>query len=158
MIARLIYLAVLLVSALLLGLGMYYQYALHLQPCAAQVLVRYALVFAALFALIAVAIDAGKVVRIAMSICIGLVCAAGAALAAHQSWPRHIPLNFTAIGVSLESAVRSLPLADVLPRFFLSMGGCDGARWKIVGIAASEWSFFAFLIFIVAAFTAARRG
>ena len=158
MIARLIYLSVLLASALLLGLGMYYQYALHLQPCAPQVLVRYALVFAALFALIAVAIDAGKVVRIAMSVCIGLVSVVGAVLAAYQSWPRHIPLNFAAIGVNLESTVRSLPLADVLPRFFLSSGGCDGARWKIVGIAASEWSFFAFLMFIVAAFTAARRG
>ena len=158
MIARLIYLSILLASALLVGLGMYYQYALHLQPCAPQVLVRYALVFAALFALIAVAIDAGKAVRIAMSVCIGLVSVLGAVLAAYQSWPRHVPLNFAAIGVNLESTVRAFPLADVLPRFFLSSGGCDGARWKIVGIAASEWTFFAFLVFIVAAFIAARRG
>ena len=157
MIARLIYLCVLLASALLVGLGMYYQYALHLQPCAPQVLVRYALVFAALFALIAVAIDAGKAVRIAMSVCIGLASVLGAVLAAHQSWPRYVPLNFAAIGVNLESTVRALPLADVLPRFFLSAGGCDGARWKIVGIAASEWTFFAFLLFMVAAFIAARR-
>jgi disulfide bond formation protein DsbB len=158
MIARLIYLSILLASALLVGLGMYYQYALHLQPCAPQVLVRYALVLAALFALIAVAINAGKAVRIAMSVCIGLVSVLGAVLAAYQSWPRHVPLNFAAIGVNLESTVRAFPLADVLPRFFLSSGGCDGARWKIVGIAASEWTFFAFLLFIVAGFIAARRG
>ena len=72
MIARLIYLSVLVVSALLLGLGMYYQYALKLHPCAPQILVRYALVLAALFALVAVAINAGKAVRMAMSVCIGL--------------------------------------------------------------------------------------
>jgi protein dithiol:quinone oxidoreductase len=158
MIARLIYLSILLASALLLGLGMYYQYALHLQACAPQVLVRYALVVAALFALIAVAFDAGKALRIAVSACVGVVSVLGAVVSAHQSWPRHIPLNLTAIGLNLESALRSLPLADVLPSFFLGSGGCDKARWKIVGIAASEWTFFAFLLFIVAAFTAARRG
>jgi disulfide bond formation protein DsbB len=158
MIARLIYLSVLLASALLLGLGMYYQYALRLHPCAPQVLVRYALVFAALFALVAVAINAGKLVRVTMSVCIGLVSLVGALLAAQQSWPRHIPLDPAAIGVKLDSIARSLPLADVLPRFFLASGGCDKARWKIIGIAASEWAFVAFLLFIVAGFIAARRG
>jgi disulfide bond formation protein DsbB len=158
MIARLIYLSVLLASALLLGLGMYYQYALHLHPCAPQVLVRYALVFTALFALIPVAINAGKMARVAMSVCIGLVSLVGALLAANQSWPRHVPVDFAAIGVNIDSAVRSLPLGDVLPRFFLASGACDKARWTIVGIAASEWAFAAFLLFIVAGFIAARRG
>src|SRR5262245_29472302 len=130
MIARLIYLSILVACALLLGLGMYYQYALQLQACGPQVLVRYALVLTALFALVAVALDAGKAWRIAVSVCLGVVAIAGAVVSAHQSWPRHIPLNFGAIGVNLESALRSLPLADVLPSFFLGSGGCDKARWK----------------------------
>jgi protein dithiol:quinone oxidoreductase len=157
MIARLIYLSVLLASALLLGLGMYYQYALHLHPCGAQVLVRYALVLTALFALVVVAINAGKAVRIAMSICIGLASVIGAVLSAHQSWPRHVRLDFAAAGVSLDSIARALPLADVLPRFFLASGACDKARWTLGTIAASEWAFAAFIAFIVAAFIAARR-
>lgn len=157
MIARLIYLSVLLASALLLGLGMYYQYALKLHPCAPQILVRYALVLAALFALVAIAINAGKAVRVAMSVCLGLISLAGALLAATQSWPRHMRVNFSSLGLNLESAARSLPLSDVLPTFFLSSGACDQARWTIAGIAASEWSFIAFLLFIVAAFFAARR-
>jgi disulfide bond formation protein DsbB len=157
MIARLIYLCVLLASALLLGLGMYYQYALKLHPCAPQILVRYALVFAALFALIAVAINAGKAVRVAMSACIGLTALAGTVLAASQSWPRHVRLNYSSLGLNLESTARSLPLSDVLPSFFLPSGACDQSRWTVAGIAASEWSFIAFLLFIVAAFIAARR-
>ena len=157
MIARLIYLSILLASAVLLGLGMYYQYALGLQACAPQVLVRYALVLAALFALIAVAFDAGKALRIAMSACVGVVSFVGAVVSAHQSWPRQITLNFAAIGVNLESALRSLPLADAFPGFFLASAACDKARWKIVGIGASEWALFAFLLFMVAAFAAARR-
>src|SRR5215470_6632486 len=100
MIARLIYLFILVACALLLGLGMYYQYSLQLQACGPQVLVRYALVLAALFALIAVAFDAGRALRIAVSVCIGAFAFAGAMVSAHQSWPRHIPLNFTAIGVN----------------------------------------------------------
>ena len=157
MINRLIYLAVLLASALLLGLGMYFQFVLHLHACSPQVLVRYALVFAALFALFVVAINAGKIVRIAMSVCIGLVSLIGATVAAHQSWPRHVQLVLAKIGVNIDSVVRALPLGDVLPKFFLGTGGCEKARWTIVGIAGSEWAFIAFLLFIVAAFIAARR-
>ena len=157
MINRLVYLAVLLASALLLGLGMYFQYALHLHACSPQVLVRYALVFAALFALFVVAIHAGKIVRIAMSVCIGLVSLIGAAVAAHQSWPRHVPLVFAKIGVNIDSVVHALPLSDVLPKFFLGAGSCDKARWSIAGVAGSEWALIAFLLFIVAAFIAARR-
>ena len=139
MIARLIYLSVLLASALLLGLGMYYQYALHLQPCAPQVLVRYALVFAALFALIAVAIDAGKAVRIAMSVCIGLASVLGAVLAAHQSWPRHVPLNFAAhrreprVDRALAPACRRA--AELLPGLRrLRQGALEDRRHRRLGV------------------------
>lgn len=120
---------------------MYFQYVLHLHACNPQVLVRYALVFAALFALFVVAINAGKIVRIAMSVCIGLVSLIGATLAAHQSWPRHVPLVLAKIGVNIDSVVRALPLGDVLPKFFLGAGGCDKARWTIVGIVGSEWAY-----------------
>jgi disulfide bond formation protein DsbB len=157
MIGRLIYLVVVLASALLLGLGMYFQYALHLHPCAPQVLVRYALALAALFALFVVAIHAGKLVRIVMSACLGVVSLAGAMAAAHQSWPRHVPLDFAKIGVNIDSVIHSLPLADVLPRFFLGSGSCDKARWSILGASGSEWAFIAFVLFMLAAFVAARR-
>jgi len=157
MIARLIYLSVVLGSALLLGLGMYYQYALGLQPCGVTVLTRYALILAGLFAVFVVAIDAGKIVRIVMSACIGLVSLLGALLATHQSWPRRLPLDFNQIGVNVDSAVRSLPLADVLPKFFLGSADCGRARWNIVGVAASEWALAAFVLFILAAYLAARR-
>lgn len=157
MIARLIYLAILLASLTLLGLGMFFQFAWALEPCSTLVLVRYALVFVALFALAAVGIGAGQLMRIVMSSCIGVISLAGAVVAAHQAWPRHVPLNLSALGVNLDSALRSMPLGDVLPRFFLGAGGCDRARWKILGIAGSEWAFIAFLAFIVAAFIAAQR-
>ena len=157
MIGRLIYLVVLLASALLLGLGMYFQYALHLHSCGPQVLVRYALVLAALFALFVVAINSGKLMRIVMSACIGVASLVGAVMAAHQSWPRHVPLDFAKIGVNIDTVVRSLPLADVVPRFFLGFGSCDKVRWSILGATGSEWAFAAFLLFILAAFVAARR-
>ena len=157
MIARLIHLSVLLASALLLGLGVYFQHALRLQSCAPQVLVRYALVLAALFALFAVAVNAGKLVRVIVSACIGIVSLAGAVVAAHQSWPRHVPLDFAKVGIDAERVIRALPLSDVLPRFFLGSGACERARWEMLGIAASEWALIAFLLFLVAAFLAARR-
>jgi disulfide bond formation protein DsbB len=156
MLTRLIYLLVLLASGLLLGLGAYFQYALHLQPCGPQVLVRYALVFAGLFALLALITGTGKIVRIVMSVCIVLTSLAGAVVAAHQSWPHRVPLNFAQIGVHLDSLARSLPLADVLPKLFMGSGECEKARWTIVGITGSEWALIAFIVFILAALFAAR--
>jgi disulfide bond formation protein DsbB len=157
MIARLIYLSVLLASALLLGLGMYFQHAQHLQTCAPQVLVRYALVFVVLLALFVVAVDAGKLVRIVMSACIGIVALAGAVVAAHQIWPRHVPFDLTKVGIDVERVIRALPLSDVLPGYFLGPVACERTRWTMLGVAASEWALIAFLLFLVAAFFAARR-
>ena len=157
MIARLSYLFVLLASALLLLLGMYFQHALRLQSCAPLVVIRYALVIAGLVALLAVAIGAGKLVRVALSACIGLTSLVGAVAAAHQSWPRQLPLNLARIEVHIDSVIRTLPLADVLPRYFLGSGECDKARWKLIGIAGSEWAFAAFVVFLVAAALAARQ-
>ena len=157
MIARLIYLFVAVGAAALLGLGMYYQYALGLQACAATVLTRYALVFAGLLAVFALAVNGGRLVRIGMSVGIGLVCVLGALLAAHQSWPRRVPLESGTLGLNLDAAVRSLPLADVLPRFFMGSGSCTGTRWSVIGVNASQWALIAFATFLLAAYLAARR-
>ncbi len=156
MIARLIYLFALLASVLLLGLGMYIQYSMHLQSCGPQVLVRYALMLAGLFALLALIIGTGKIVRIAMSAGIGLISLAGAVVAAHQSWPHRVPLNSAAVGLNVDSLARSLPLADVVPKFFAGVGECDKAHWTLVGIGGSEWALIAFVVFIVAGAFAAR--
>jgi protein dithiol:quinone oxidoreductase len=156
-IARLIYLFVALGAAVLLGLSMYYEYALGLHACAATVLTRYALVSATLLAAFALAVNGGRMLRIGMSACIGLVCVVGALFAAHQSWPRRVPLDPGVMGVSLDAAVRSLPLADVLPRFFMGSGSCAGTRWSVIGVNASQWALIAFAAFLVAAYLAARR-
>jgi disulfide bond formation protein DsbB len=96
-------------------------------------------------------------VRVATSVCIGVVSLVGALLA--QTSPGPATSRSTSQPSGSTSTGRAfLPLGDVLPRFFLASGACDKARWKIVGIAASEWAFAAFLLFIVAGFIAARRG
>jgi disulfide bond formation protein DsbB len=151
MLTRLIYLFVLLAGVLLFGLGAYFQYAYHLQPCGPQVLVRVALVFAGLFALIAVITGTGKIVRLGMSAGIALASLAGAVVAAHMSWPHHVPLHLA----HPDAVARSLPLGDVLPKLFMGAGECD-KHWSIIGISGSEWALTAFIAFIVAAFFAAR--
>ncbi len=125
MIARLIYLFALLASVLLLGLGMYIQYSMHLQSCGAQVLVRYALMLAGLFALLALITGTGKIVRIAMSAGIGLISLAGAVVAAHQSWPHRVPLNSAAVGVNIDST-GALPASR--RRRTQILRGCGGMR------------------------------
>jgi len=157
MLARLYYLFVLLAAALLLGLGMYFQHALRLHSCAPQAVIRYMLVFAALVALVAVAFGVSKLVRTVLSACIGIIALIGAVAAAHQCWPRQLPLNIAGIESHIDSLLRALPLADALPRYFLASGECEKAHWKLIGIAGSEWALAAFVLFLVAAALAARR-
>ena len=94
--------------------------------------------------------------RIAMSAGIALISLAGAVVAAHQSWPHRIPLNSGGLGVNVDSLARSLPLADVMPKFFAGTGECERAHWTLVGVGGSEWALIAFIVFIVAGAFAAR--
>ncbi|HTT39664.1 MAG TPA: disulfide bond formation protein B [Burkholderiales bacterium] len=157
MLARLCYLFVLLAAALLLGLGIYFQHALRLHSCTPQAVIRYMLVFAAMIALLAVAIGAGRLTRTVLSACIGVIALIGAAAAAHQSWPRQLPLNMAMVEPHVDPLIRALPLSDALPRYFLGSGECERAGWKLIGVAGSEWAFAAFLLFLVAVALAARR-
>ena len=87
-----------------------------------------------------------------------LVSVVGALIAANQSWPRRVPLDFQRIGVDSDAVMRMLPLADIMPRFFLRSGACEKASWRLVGLSGSEWALVAFALFIVAALIGARRG
>jgi len=156
LIARLLYLSIVVAGGWMLGIGMYVQYALGLKTCAPAVLERYAFVFAAVFAAFAILVNAGKIIRWTITVLVSLVSLAGATLAAHQSWPGRVP-GPARLGLDADRLAHSLPLADVLPRFFLGSGECAKAHWRILGLTTPEWSVVFFVLFVVVAILAARQ-
>jgi disulfide bond formation protein DsbB len=156
MITRLFYLAIAIASGWLLGMGMYIQYARGISDCGPVVLIRYGLLVAAILAIFAIVLNAGKTVRWTVSTLIGLVSLGGAWVAAHEAWSSHI-LSPAKLGIRADSLVFSLPLENVLPRFFSGVGDCASGRWNMIGLPFAQWCTLFFVLFVVLAVVAARR-
>jgi protein dithiol:quinone oxidoreductase len=156
MITRLFYLAIAIASGWLLGMGMYIQYARGITDCGPVVLIRYGLLVAAVLAIFAIVLNAGKTVRWTVSALIGLVSLGGAWVAAHEAWSSHVP-SPAKLGIRADSLVSSLALENVLPRFFSGAGDCASGRWNMIGLPYAQWCALFFVLFAIIAILAARR-
>jgi protein dithiol:quinone oxidoreductase len=155
--SRLLYLAIFLACAGLIGFGLILQHQLHLEPCPMCIMQRYAFVLVGLLALIAALINPGKVLRLIFSLLIILSAGAGAAVAARQSWIQHFPPKIAECGADLEFMLQSFPLADALPKIFQGSGDCSKVQWTFMALSIAEWAFLWFLAIIVVAWLAWRR-
>jgi disulfide bond formation protein DsbB len=156
---RLIYLAVFLACAGLMGFGLYLQHAKGLEPCPLCILQRYAFVLTGLIALIAALHDPGKIGRWIYSALLVLSAGTGAVIAGRQTWLQHNPPNVLDCGPDLAYMLDSFPLSAVLPKVFKGEGDCAKVTWKFLGLSIPEWALVWFIVFIIAAAIAviARR-
>jgi disulfide bond formation protein DsbB len=129
--SRLLYLAIFLACAGLIGFGLILQHQLHLEPCPMCIMQRYAFVLVGLLALVAALINPGKVLRLIFSLLIILSAGAGAAVAARQSWIQHFPPKIAECGADLEFMLQSFPLADALPKSTVDVHGVVDCRMGI---------------------------
>ena len=156
---RLIYLAIFLACAGLMGFGLYLQHVEHLEPCPLCILQRYAFIATGLVALIAAIQGPGKVGRWLYAVLIVAASGAGAIVAGRQSWLQHYPPKVLDCGPDLAYMIDSFPIAQVLPKVFKGEGDCAKVAWKFVGLSIPEWALVWFALFIIGAvLTLARRG
>jgi len=156
---RLIYLAIFLACAGLMGFGLYLQHVEHLEPCPLCILQRYAFIATGLVALIAAIQGPGKVGRWLYAALIVAASGAGAIVAGRQSWLQHYPPKVLDCGPDLAYMIDSFPIAQVLPKVFKGEGDCAKVAWKFLGLSIPEWALVWFALFIICAvLTLARRG
>jgi disulfide bond formation protein DsbB len=148
---RLIYLAVFLACAGLMGFGLYLQHAKGLEPCPLCILQRYAFVLTGLIALIAVLHDAGKIGRWIYSALLVVSAGTGAVIAGRQAWLQHNPPNVLDCGPDLAYMLDSFPLSAVLPKVFKGEGDCAKVTWTFLGLSIPEWALVWFIACIIAA-------
>jgi disulfide bond formation protein DsbB len=152
---RLIYLAIFLACAALMGFGLYLQHVEHLEPCPLCILQRYAFVASGAIALIAALHDPGRIGRVIYGLLLIIASGAGAVVAGRQSWLQHNPPQILDCGPDLAYMLESFPLAQILPKVFKGEGDCAKVTWKFLGLSIPEWALVWFAIFIVAAIVAA---
>jgi disulfide bond formation protein DsbB len=152
---RLIFGAMFVVCAGLVGFGLYLQHGKGLEPCPMCVLQRYAFVAIAAIALIAALHDPRITGRRIYGAVLALAAATGGSIAIRHVYLEHNPSPVHDCGADFGYMIESFPLADLLPMIFKGTGDCTKVPWRFLGLSIAEWALIWFTIFLIAAIAAA---
>jgi disulfide bond formation protein DsbB len=160
---RLPFAAIFVMCAVLLGIGIYLQEEVGLDPCPMCIMQRYAFTLIGIVALVAAIHGPQGVVLKVYAVLLILLELAGGGVALRQSYIQHFPPPVASCGTDLEFLVNTFPLSEALPRMFQGTGDCALVKWRLVGLSIAEWALVWFVIFVVftawfAFFRKPRRG
>ncbi|QJR15818.1 disulfide bond formation protein B [Usitatibacter palustris] len=149
--SRAVFAAVFVACAGLIGLAMYMQHELGLEPCPMCILQRYAFMAVALVALVAAIHGPGKLgVRIYGGLAL-LFALAGAGTSIRHSYLQRFPDGSLSCGADLDFLINNFSLAQALPKMFAGTGECSKVQWRMLGLSIPEWALVWYLIFAVVA-------
>ncbi len=151
--SRLVFAAIFVACASLMGFGLVLQHVMGLEPCPMCILQRYAFITIALIALIAALHGPVGFGVKAYSLLIGAVAVAGGSVAVRQSllqrFPSPQPANCMAS--DLDYLLGNFPLAQALPRIFSATGDCAKVSWSFLGLSIAEWALVWFVLLVATA-------
>ncbi|HKB84367.1 MAG TPA: disulfide bond formation protein B [Burkholderiales bacterium] len=153
--SRLIYLAIFLACAGLIGFGVYLQHSLGLEPCPMCILQRYAFIVVGAIALVAAIHHPALPGRLIYSGLLVVMAAAGGGVAIRHVYLEHYPPKVFDCGADVGFMLESFPLTEALPMIFRGTGDCTKVLWRFLGLSIAEWSLICFVLLIVAAVVAA---
>lgn len=146
---RLIYLYIFLFCLALLGIAMYMENVMGLEPCPLCMTQRVFFALTGLTALLAFAHNPARTGKMIY----GFVCAAfafgGGGFAIRQIYLQHLPADqVPACGPSLSYMIEVFPLAEVLTAMLSGDGNCAEVVWQdpVIGMSIPEWSLFGFVL------------
>ena len=153
--SRLIYLAMFLACAGLIGFALYLQHALGLEPCPMCILQRYAFIVVGVIALAAAIDNPALLGRRIYSGLLVVMAATGGGIAIRHVYLEHYPPKIFDCGADVGFMLESFPLTQALPMIFRGTGDCTKVVWQFLGLSIAEWSLICFAALIVAAIVAA---
>ena len=153
--SRLIYLAMFLACAGLIGFALYLQHALGLEPCPMCILQRYAFIVMGVIALAAAIHNPALLGRRIYGGLLVVMAATGGGIAIRHVYLEHYPPKIFDCGADVGFMLESFPLTQALPMIFRGTGDCTKVVWQFLGLSIAEWSLICFAILIVAAIVAA---
>lgn len=127
----------------LLAFGMYLQHVVGLEPCPMCIVQRYAMIFIALWAIIAAATDKNVIQKTGVLL-LAVTALGGAFVAARQSWLQWYPPEVAACGRDIYGMIETFPLQRVIPMIFRGSGDCTKIDWTFLGGSIANWSFLSF--------------
>lgn len=146
---RLIYLYIFLFCVALLGIALYMQHVMMLEPCPLCLMQRAFFLATGLVSLVAFIhnpVARGKVIYGSLT---ALLSAIGGGFAIRQIYLQHLPKDeVPSCGPSLSYMIENFPLKDVLAVMFSGDGNCAEVVWRdpIIGMNIAEWSLVGFVM------------
>ncbi len=128
----------------MLAFGLYLQHVVGLEPCPMCIVQRYALVIVALLAA-ATAFASKKALMVVGALALVVTGAAGAFVAARQSYLQLYPPEVASCGRDLYGMIETFPLKRAIPMIFKGSGDCTKIDWTFLGLSIANWSFLCFV-------------
>jgi len=141
--------AIFVACALLLGIALYLQEEVGLEPCPMCILQRYAFTVVGIVALVgAIHGPRGVPLKVYGALLV-LLAIAGGGVAARQSYIQHYPPVVSSCGTDLEFLVNTFPISQALPKIFAGSGDCSAVHWRLLGLSIAEWALVWFVLIVV---------
>lgn len=135
-----------LACAGLMAFALYAQYQLFLDPCPLCVFQRMAVISIGAFFLIAALHNPGTWGGRIYALLIGLVAAAGAAVASRHVWLQNLPPDqVPSCGPGFNYIIESFPLGAALSMIFQGSGECAEIHWLFLGLSMPAWTLIWFI-------------
>ncbi|MEO8007586.1 MAG: disulfide bond formation protein B [Betaproteobacteria bacterium] len=153
--SRLVYLAIFLACAGLMGFALYLQHSIGLEPCPMCILQRYAFILVGVIALVAAVHNPSLPGRWIYSALLVVMAVTGGGVAVRHVYVEHNPPKIFDCGADVGFMLDAFPLTEALPMLFRGTGDCTKVLWRFLGLSIAEWSLICFVCLIVAAVIAA---
>ena len=129
----------------MLAFGLYLQHVVGLEPCPMCIVQRYALVLVAVVAGVT-AFAQRKGLLVTGAGLMAVLAAAGAFVAARQSFLQWYPPEIASCGRDLYGMIETFPLKRAIPMIFKGSGDCTKIDWTFLGLSIANWSFAGFVL------------
>lgn len=132
--------------AVLIGIALYMQYSMGLEPCPLCMTQRVAIIAVGVVAFIAFLHHPSGALRRAYAGLGVLLAVLGGAVSSRQLWLQSLPEDqVPACGPSLDYMLETFPLADTLRVMLQGDGNCAEVVWTFLGLSIPGWTLVAFI-------------
>lgn len=137
-----------LFCALLLGIALYFELSLKLEPCPLCILQRLIFITLGILFLIGAIFHHHHHEQIYFHFFIAVIAIIGVITAGRQVWLEHLPPEqIPSCGASLKYLFQVLPFQRALQIIYQGTGSCAKVTWRFIGLSLPAWSLIFFMFF-----------
>jgi disulfide bond formation protein DsbB len=130
----------------LIGVALYMEHMMHLEPCPLCIFQRVAVITAGLIAIVAALHNPQRVGIKVYSLMVVMASTIGGALAIRQLHLQSLPEDqVPSCGPGLDYLLDVFPMQDVIQMVLVGDGSCAEVAWSLLGISIPGWALVGFI-------------